>query len=108
MNRPHKELNAAGVAKGHYSKSCNEVAWNEWNCKCLHRGTMEGRSVQVLVDTGCDHTMVAANWVPPSKVDHSAIVPVLYVHGNTLHNPTGYSWSLGTRGTMWQLPQTSQ
>ena len=68
MNCPHEELKATGVAKGLYSKSCNEMEWNERNCKYLHYGVMEGWAVQVLVDTGCGDTMVAANWVPPSKM----------------------------------------
>ena len=37
--------------------------------------------MQILVRTGCDRTMVSASRVPPSKVDHSSMVPVLCVHG---------------------------
>ena len=42
----------------------------------------------MLVDTGCDHTMVLASLVTPSAIDHTSNVPVLCVHGDTLFYPT--------------------
>ena len=42
----------------------------------------------MLVDTGCDRTMVAARLVTPSKVDPHEKVPVLCAHGDTLLYPT--------------------
>ena len=46
--------------------------------------------MQILVDTGCDCTMVSASRVLPSKVAHLSMVPVLCVHGDTLWYPTAY------------------
>ena len=56
--------------------------------KHLRHGRMEGKSVQMLTDSGCEMTMVAAGEVDQSKVDHAEIVPVLCVHGHTVEYPT--------------------
>ena len=46
--------------------------------------------VRILVDTGCDRTMISAGQVPASKVDDSTVVPVLCVHGDTMQYPTAW------------------
>ena len=76
---------ATRTMKGLYAASdrCNEVAWNARSRKYLHRGTLEGWPVRILIDTGCDRTMISTGQVPSSKVDHSTVVPVLCVHGDT-------------------------
>ena len=74
------------AAAGH----CDEVAWNARSRKYLRHGTLEGRLVRILVDTGCDRTMISAGQVPSSKVDHSTVVPVLCVHGDTMQYPTAW------------------
>ena len=54
---------------------------------------MEGVSTQMLVDSGCSHTMVSANSIEPDRVNNRDTVPVLCVHGDTVEYPTmgGYT-----------------
>ena len=42
----------------------------------------------MLVDTGCDRTMVSAKLVKTSRVDKGCKVPVLCAHGDTVFYPT--------------------
>lgn len=89
VNCPNREgPTAAGAPKGLHSRACDEVTWNAQSQKYLRRGRLDGRRVQMLMDTGCDHTMVLASLVTRSAVDHTSKVPVLCVHGDTLFYPT--------------------
>ena len=56
----------------------------------MHRGTLEGQPVRILVYMGCDHTMISAGQVLSPKVDHSSVVPVLCVHRDTMQYPTAW------------------
>ena len=56
----------------------------------LCHGTLEGQPVRILVDTGCDCTVISTGQVSSSKVDHSSVVPVLCVHGDTMQYPTAW------------------
>ncbi len=49
--------------------ACQEVAWNEESEKYLKWGKLEGRSAQMLIDSGCSLTMVSADCVEPSKIN---------------------------------------
>ena len=62
MNCPTLEVSgASGVAKGLSARACDEIAWHAESRKFLRRGKLNGRRrVQILLDTGCDHTMVLA------------------------------------------------
>ncbi len=42
------------------AEACEDAAWNADSHKILKRGKVDGRSVQMLVDTGCDRTIVSA------------------------------------------------
>ena len=89
VNCPNREgPTAAGAPKGWYSRACDEITWNAQSQKYLCRGRLDGQRVQMLMDTGCDHTMVLASLVTRSAVDHTSKVPVLCVHGDTLFYPT--------------------
>ena len=46
-----------------YGDACQEVAWTEESEKSLKRGLLEGKPVQVLIDTGCSRTMVSSDCV---------------------------------------------
>ena len=86
-NCPYKkETSTSAKPKVLYGGSCREVAWNEQNCKYLRRGQLDGRSVQMLVDTGADRTMVAADCI--DLVEGSDKIPVVRVHGDTVSYPT--------------------
>ena len=47
----------------------------------MRRTTVDGRPVQMLVDTGCDRTIVSATIVKTAKLDPGSKIPVLCVHG---------------------------
>lgn len=49
---------------------------------------MDGRPVQMLVDTGCNRTIVSATAVKTAKPDPGSKVSVLCVHGYTRFYPT--------------------
>ena len=71
VNCPIWEVSrASGVAKGLSAQACDEIAWNAERRKYLRRGKLDRWHVQILLDTGCDHTMVLASLVDPSVVDH--------------------------------------
>ena len=82
---PRKREQAAARPRGLFGKSC---AWNTESHKYLQRGSIDGKAVQMLIDTGCDRTMVASNVVNQAKVDLKKKVPVLCIHGNTVIYPT--------------------
>ena len=56
--------------------------------KYLKWGEVEGVSTQMLVASGCSHTMVSANSIDPDRVNNRDTVPVLCVHGDTVEYPT--------------------
>ena len=58
------------------------MAWDASSHKYLRRGTLNGRPVQMLLDTGCDRTMVSAKLVEISRVDKEC--KVFFVHMVTL------------------------
>lgn len=62
-----------------FAEACKDVVWNEKNIKCMRKGTVDGKPVQVLVDTGSDHRIVAAKVVKRAKLDDTEKVPVLCV-----------------------------
>ena len=67
---------------------CHEVAWNKESQKYLRRGTLNGRVVQMLIDTGCTKTMVSANYLKPDYLDHAKSEKNLCVHGDKVSYPT--------------------
>ena len=69
---------ALGSTKALLSEACKEVAWDASSHKYLRRGTLNGKPVQILVDTGSDRTVVLAKLVKASRV------PVLCGHGETV------------------------
>ena len=86
---PERRTSAAsGSIKALLSEACGEMAWDASSHKHLRRGTLNGRPVQMLVDTGCDRTMVLAKLVETSRVDKGCKVPVLCAHGDTVFYPT--------------------
>ena len=78
----------SGASKTLYAKGCDEVAWNERSRKYLRRGNLDGRSVQMLVDSGCSQTMVSARLVDAAKISSQEKVPILCAHGDTVLYPT--------------------
>ena len=42
---------------------CQEVAWNKESQKYLKKDTLDGRPVQMLIDTGCTNTIVSASYI---------------------------------------------
>ena len=83
-----KGSDATGATRALYTKTCDEVAWNVESHKYLRRGTLEGQPVQMLVDTGCEMTMVSAKLVDSARVDPHMKVPVMCTHGDTMLYPT--------------------
>ena len=65
-----------------------EVVWNKESQKYLRRGILNGRSVQMLIDTGCTNTMVSARYIDPNILDCSNTVEILCVHGDKVCYPT--------------------
>ena len=72
----------------YFSKACTDIAWNTESHKYLGRGKVDGRPVRMLVDTGCDRTMVRASIVQESKWDVEDKAKVLCVHGDTVSYPS--------------------
>uniref|UniRef100_A0A1X7V3C9 CCHC-type domain-containing protein n=1 Tax=Amphimedon queenslandica TaxID=400682 RepID=A0A1X7V3C9_AMPQE len=83
---PNKE----SEKKAMFAGACDDVAWNEDSYKYLKRGTLNGRQVQMLVDTGADRTIVAAGVVKGVDIDSEQKVSVLCVHGDLCSYPTAY------------------
>ena len=69
-------------------KGCNEIAWNKGSQKFLRRGMLNGKPVQMLIDTGCTKTMVSADYLPADRLDHSNKERILCVHGDEVCYPT--------------------
>ena len=94
----YKKTNTAARPKALYGGTCCEPAWNEQSYKYLQRGRQNGHLVQMLVNTGADQTMVAANCVELSKVEGTKQVPVVCVHRDTVSYPTAeVHLQMGTR-----------
>ena len=68
--------------------SCQEIAWNKGSQKYLRRGTLDGRPVQMLIDTGCTKTMVSADYLHPNCLNHDNTEKILCVHGDEVRYPT--------------------
>ena len=47
--------NQAACPRALFGESCGEVAWNTESDKYLRWGMLDGRAVQMLIDTGCDN-----------------------------------------------------
>lgn len=71
-----------------FSRVCPDVAWNTDSHKYLKKGKVDGRSVRMLVDTGCDRTMVRASAVNEDKHDYNNTSKVLCVHGDQESYPS--------------------
>ena len=64
------------------------MAWNERSRKYLRRDNLDGRAVQMLLDSGCSQTMVSARLVDAPKISSEEKVPILRAHGDTVLYPT--------------------
>ena len=69
-------------------KGCNEIAWNKGSQKFLRRGMLNGKPVQMLIDTGCTKTMISANYLPTDCLDHFNKERILCVLGDEVCYPT--------------------
>ena len=69
-------------------KGCNEIAWNKESKKFLQRGMLNGKPVQMLIDTGCTKTMVSVDYLSADCLDHSNQERILCVHGDEVCYPT--------------------
>ena len=80
---------ARNESKGNFfSKNHPEVAWNPGSKKFLRHGKLNGKPVQMLIDTGCTQTMVASDHVHPDAIDHGTTEQILCVHGDKFSYPT--------------------
>lgn len=61
----------------------------------------------MLIDTGCDRTIVSADVVRRAKMSSASRVPVLCVHGDTCFYPTAEVLGHGGSGPRWPQHQTS-
>ena len=86
-NRKDSKQKGAGKT-ALFGGSRPEVAWNQESEKYLRRGQLDGRPVQVLIDTGSSCTMVRADRVCPLKVNQTDTVPIMCVHGDSEDYPT--------------------
>ena len=64
------------------------MAWNKESQKHLHRGTLNSKPVQMLIDPGCTKTMVSANFIHPDCLDNNKKEKILCVHGDMMSYPT--------------------
>ena len=78
----------AGAGRALFASDCDEVAWNKQSQKYLRRGNLDGRPVQMLIDTGCNQTVVSARLVDPANVQPQEKVPILCAHGDTVLYPS--------------------
>ena len=67
---------------------CDEVAWNKGSQKYLRRGRLNGKPVQMLIDTGCTKTMVSTDWLDHDCMDYDQTEKILCVHGDMVCYPT--------------------
>ena len=86
--REKKADETANPKQAYFSEVCPDVAWNTDSHKYLGRGKVDGKAVRMLVDTGCDRTMVRADVVDEAKWDNSDKSSVLCVHGDTVCYPS--------------------
>ena len=66
----------------------SKVTWNQGSRKYLRRGTLNGKSVQMLIDTGCTKTMVSSKYLNSNILDHVKTEEILCVHGDKVSYPT--------------------
>ena len=85
---PEREGQAAKPVLSGTDLECNKVAWNKGSQKYLSRGTLNGKSVQMLIDTGCTKTMVSTNYLHSNCLDHVNTEEILCVHGDKVRYPT--------------------
>ena len=78
----------ASVKSAYFSEVCHNVPWNTDSHKYIKRGKIDGTSVRMLVDTGCDTTMVRATIVKQEKWDHNNTATVMCVHGDKVSYPS--------------------
>lgn len=86
--KPPASLQEKPNTKALFAGACDDVAWNKDSYKYLKRGTVDGRPVQMLVDTGADRTIVSGEVVKMARLDAHCKVPVLCVHGDVCSYPT--------------------
>ena len=68
----------------------DELAWNLSSPKYLRQGTVNGRPAQMLIDTGCNQTVVLSRLISKDRLDHQDTVPMLCAHGDTKCYPTAW------------------
>ncbi len=84
-----KPLKQSGAEKSNlYAGTCTEIAWNLESDKFVRSGTLQGRPVRMLVDTGCTLTMVRSDFVEADRVNAQEKVSVRCVHGDSVGYPT--------------------
>ena len=67
---------------------CSKVSWNQGSQKYLRRETLNGKSVQMLIDTGCTKTIVSFKYLDSNSLDHVNTEEILCVHGDKVRYPT--------------------
>ena len=83
-----KPLKQSGAEKSNlYAGTCTEIAWNLESDKFVRSGTLQGRPVRMLVDTGCTLTMVRSDFVEADRVNAQEKVSVRCVHGDSVGSP---------------------
>ena len=99
---PNKRGTQESEKKAMFAGACDDVAWNEDSYKDLKQGTLNGRRVQMLVDTGSDKTIVAAG--VKGVALNSEKVPVYVFMGTCVHI-LQHTWSWkqmdGSSGLKW-------
>ena len=53
-----------------FADVCEDMAWKEDNNKYLKKRRVDGKTVQMLVDTGSDRTIISGNIVERAKMWH--------------------------------------
>ena len=74
----------SATSKALFGSVCHDMAWDKSSQKHQCWGSVNEKPARMLVDTGCDMTMVSVKWVDPEEVDRQNTVPVLCVHGDTM------------------------
>ena len=71
---------------GHCTR-CSKVTWNQGNQKYLRQSTLNGKSVQMLIDMGCTKIMVSSKYLNSNSLDHVNTKEILCVHGDKVCYP---------------------
>ncbi len=87
---PRTKVNTAGEKQCFHCHQWGSTIASSEACRKgkLKWGKVGGKSVQMLLDSGCSRTMVSANSVDSSKISKAETVAVLCVHGDTVEYPT--------------------